>query len=118
MSIPSPCINICRMDASGDHCIGCFRSLPEIAGWARADEATRQAILARARARRQAPTHPARPTMSEDQDTLYPCVGICMADPDSGYCLGCGRPPLESPDVVAEVVPLPAQPVAGTDDSA
>jgi hypothetical protein len=24
----------------------------------------------------------------------YFCVGICMADPDSGYCLGCGRPPL------------------------
>lgn len=24
----------------------------------------------------------------------YLCVGICMADPDSGYCLGCGRPPL------------------------
>lgn len=27
----------------------------------------------------------------------YLCVGICMADPDSGYCLGCGRPPLPSP---------------------
>ncbi|MFZ4537374.1 hypothetical protein [Propionivibrio sp.] len=24
----------------------------------------------------------------------YPCLGVCMADPDSGYCLGCGRPPL------------------------
>ncbi|MEF8730240.1 MAG: hypothetical protein V5B34_18880 [Accumulibacter sp.] len=24
----------------------------------------------------------------------YLCVGICMPDPDSGYCLGCGRPPL------------------------
>jgi len=24
----------------------------------------------------------------------YLCVGVCMADPDSGYCLGCGRPPL------------------------
>jgi hypothetical protein len=22
------------------------------------------------------------------------CVGVCMNDPDSGYCLGCGRPPL------------------------
>ena len=37
----------------------------------------------------------------EDQ---YLCVGICMADPDSGYCLGCGRPPLESPAVVVEAV--------------
>jgi prolyl-tRNA editing enzyme YbaK/EbsC (Cys-tRNA(Pro) deacylase) len=25
------------------------------------------------------------------------CVGVCMADPDSGYCLGCGRPPPPSP---------------------
>ena len=24
----------------------------------------------------------------------YLCVGVCMLDPDSGYCLGCGRPPL------------------------
>lgn len=39
--------------------------------------------------------------MDEDQ---YICVGICMSDPDSGYCLGCGRPPLAVPDVVAEVV--------------
>ena len=23
----------------------------------------------------------------------YPCVGICMNDPDTGYCIGCGRPP-------------------------
>ena len=23
----------------------------------------------------------------------YLCVGVCMFDPDSGYCLGCGRPP-------------------------
>ncbi|HMW18965.1 MAG TPA: DUF1289 domain-containing protein [Accumulibacter sp.] len=30
--------------------------------------------------------------MSETDDD-YLCVGICMADPDSGYCLGCGRPP-------------------------
>lgn len=54
--------------------------------------------------------------MSES-DELYPCVGICMADPDSGYCLGCGRPPLPSVrSVVAEAVRgarLPAAP-AGT----
>ena len=43
--------------------------------------------------------------MSDDEQ--YLCVGICMADPDSGYCLGCGRPPLESPGIVAEVVSIP-----------
>jgi len=28
------------------------------------------------------------------------CVGVCLTDPDSGYCLGCGRPPL--PTVTAQ----------------
>jgi len=23
----------------------------------------------------------------------YPCVGVCIDDADTGYCLGCGRPP-------------------------
>jgi len=32
--------------------------------------------------------------MSISQDD-YLCVGMCMADPDSGYCLGCGRPPAQ-----------------------
>lgn len=40
--------------------------------------------------------------MTEDEQ--YLCVGICMVDPDSGYCLGCGRPPLDSPQIVAEIV--------------
>ncbi|MGE5493121.1 MAG: DUF1289 domain-containing protein [Actinomycetota bacterium] len=52
--------------------------------------------------------------MDEDQ---YICVGVCMADPDSGYCLGCGRPPLGTPDVVVEVVPAtPAQPLPSSGD--
>lgn len=46
--------------------------------------------------------------MNESPEDLYPCVGICMPDPDSGYCLGCGRPPLASPGIVAEPV-IPAQ---------
>lgn len=41
----------------------------------------------------------------DNQEDPYLCVGVCMADPDSGYCLGCGRPPLESPGMVAEAVP-------------
>jgi hypothetical protein len=45
--------------------------------------------------------------MSDEEQ--YLCVGICMADPDSGYCLGCGRPPLASPEIVVET----PQPVAG-----
>lgn len=55
--------------------------------------------------------------MSEDghSEDPYLCVGVCMADPDSGYCLGCGRPPLPSVSpqgiVVEELVkaPLPVE---------
>lgn len=25
-------------------------------------------------------------------EILYPCVGVCMSDPETGICLGCGRP--------------------------
>jgi len=49
--------------------------------------------------------------MNDQQEELYQCVGVCMADPDSGYCLGCGRPPLSAPGIVAElVVPTTPQP--------
>ncbi len=43
--------------------------------------------------------------MTDDNEEIYPCVGVCMADPDSGYCLGCGRPPLSTPGIVAEAAP-------------
>ena len=29
----SPCVKTCRLDASGTLCLGCFRTLQEIAGW-------------------------------------------------------------------------------------
>lgn len=52
----------------------------------------------------------------ETPEDPYLCVGICMADPDSGYCLGCGRPPLGSPQVVAEPVAAGKDaPLAGAD---
>ena len=54
--------------------------------------------------------------MNENQEARYQCVGICMSDPDSGYCLGCGRPPEESPGIVAEVVKPSADKARHTDD--
>ena len=32
-----------------------------------------------------------------DTEDLYPCVGICQNDPETGYCIGCGRPPADLP---------------------
>ena len=31
--VPSPCISVCVMDADGSVCLGCFRTLDEIAAW-------------------------------------------------------------------------------------
>jgi predicted Fe-S protein YdhL (DUF1289 family) len=33
--VPSPCISVCRMDAQGELCLGCLRTLDEIAAWGR-----------------------------------------------------------------------------------
>ncbi len=51
--VPSPCINVCKMDDHSGLCQGCLRTLDEIAGWGRADDAARLAILAAVAKRRQ-----------------------------------------------------------------
>lgn len=50
--LPSPCINVCRMEPASGLCAGCYRTLDEIAGWARSDEGTQRAILAAVAQRR------------------------------------------------------------------
>jgi hypothetical protein len=42
--VPSPCVDICRLDAQG-LCIGCRRSIGEISEWSRAGEARRREIV-------------------------------------------------------------------------
>lgn len=42
--IESPCVNICQIDATTGWCVGCGRNLDEIAGWASASAAWRQAV--------------------------------------------------------------------------
>ncbi|MBS1189941.1 MAG: hypothetical protein H6R10_1733 [Rhodocyclaceae bacterium] len=51
--LPSPCINVCKMDEKSGLCLGCFRTLDEIAGWSAASDAVRLDILARIAKRRQ-----------------------------------------------------------------
>lgn len=46
MSVPSPCIDVCRMDAQSSLCEGCLRTLDEIAGWAAAPDEQKRLILA------------------------------------------------------------------------
>lgn len=46
MSPASPCLNICVLDTSRT-CIGCRRTLDEIARWARMSDAEKRQVLAR-----------------------------------------------------------------------
>ena len=50
--IPSPCTNVCRMDAQSGLCVGCYRSLAEIADWQKLDDAARSRVLAAVAQRR------------------------------------------------------------------
>lgn len=42
----SPCIKVCVIDPGSRLCVGCARSLDEIAGWSTMSDATRQRIMA------------------------------------------------------------------------
>lgn len=44
--VPSPCISVCRMDASGELCLGCLRTLDEIAAWGRMGDADKRKVWA------------------------------------------------------------------------
>jgi predicted Fe-S protein YdhL (DUF1289 family) len=52
-AVPSPCVDICRLDAQG-LCVGCRRTIDEITEWPRASEARRREILCELALRRAA----------------------------------------------------------------
>ena len=43
--VKTPCVQVCVVDGESGLCLGCFRSLAEIAGWVRLTEAERDAVL-------------------------------------------------------------------------
>jgi predicted Fe-S protein YdhL (DUF1289 family) len=43
--IKTPCVKVCIVDGESGLCLGCFRRLSEIAGWASLSELERDAIL-------------------------------------------------------------------------
>lgn len=44
--ISTPCVKVCAVDGASGYCLGCRRTLPEIAGWARLSDEERAAIMA------------------------------------------------------------------------
>jgi predicted Fe-S protein YdhL (DUF1289 family) len=53
-SVPSPCINVCRMNAATGWCEGCLRTIDEIAAWSTLDERAKRAVWTLLPARREA----------------------------------------------------------------
>ncbi|WP_296815181.1 DUF1289 domain-containing protein [Brevundimonas sp.] len=43
--IASPCVRVCIVDGQSSLCLGCFRTLEEIASWSRLDDAARAAVM-------------------------------------------------------------------------
>jgi len=51
--LKSPCVKVCIMDPQRDACIGCGRTLDEIARWGTMSHEERDAIMAALPARRE-----------------------------------------------------------------
>ena len=49
---PSPCTKVCRIDPATGWCLGCRRTLEEIADWAMLSAKGKTAVLAKLEARR------------------------------------------------------------------
>mgnify|MGYP001455857648 CR=1 FL=1 len=58
MTVPSPCISVCRMDEASGWCEGCLLTLDEIAAWSLLDDEGKRAVW---RERRAAANDGARP---------------------------------------------------------
>jgi len=42
--VPSPCVSVCRIDEASGLCVGCLRTLDEIAAWSALDNAGKRAV--------------------------------------------------------------------------
>ena len=63
--VPSPCVSVCVLDASGRTCIGCFRTLDEIAAWGTLDSDAKRRIVAELPARKAARVDPVEALRTE-----------------------------------------------------
>ncbi len=51
-SIATPCIKVCVVDGESGLCMGCHRTLAEVAGWTRLTDEARAQVMAEAPSRR------------------------------------------------------------------
>jgi predicted Fe-S protein YdhL (DUF1289 family) len=50
--IKTPCVKVCVVDGESGLCMGCYRKLNEVAGWAKLSDAERETIMGELRGRR------------------------------------------------------------------
>lgn len=43
--IATPCVRLCVVDGESGLCLGCFRTLKEVAGWSAFSHAQREALM-------------------------------------------------------------------------
>lgn len=53
--VESPCIKVCVVDPASGFCLGCFRTIDEIAGWSAMTPEARRAVLVELPGRRATP---------------------------------------------------------------
>ena len=51
---PSPCVNVCQLHPEKGYCVGCLRTLDEIAGWLDMQDKEKREVLAKLDQRRKA----------------------------------------------------------------
>ncbi|HEY1073848.1 DUF1289 domain-containing protein [Brevundimonas sp.] len=51
-AVATPCVMVCTVDGASGLCLGCFRTLPEIAAWSRMSDAERAKITSELNGRR------------------------------------------------------------------
>jgi predicted Fe-S protein YdhL (DUF1289 family) len=52
--VPSPCVKVCQLDPATNTCLGCLRTLQEIADWLEMTEQEKDSVIARIESRQQA----------------------------------------------------------------
>lgn len=57
-AIASPCISVCRIDPATGWCVGCLRTIDEIASWGTLAQAQRDAVMTALERRRADPAAP------------------------------------------------------------
>ena len=45
LQIPSPCVGVCQINASTKYCLGCWRTLIEVAHWSRYSNDEKESLM-------------------------------------------------------------------------